>query len=59
VFEGVRGIVAGRGVSTGALVAGGSLAVVYIFLAGAVFTYIYHQAVLTGLIARYSAESPS
>ena len=58
VFEGVRAIVAGRGVPLGALFAGAALAVLYIFIAGAFFTYIYRQAILTGLIARYSAESP-
>ena len=59
VFEGVRAIVGGHGAQLGRLVAGAAMALAYIFLAGAFFTYIYRQAVKTGLIARYSAESPS
>jgi ABC-2 type transport system permease protein len=63
VFESVRAIVAGHqapGVElVAALITGVGLAAVYIFLAGAFFTYIYKQAVRTGLIARYSAESLS
>ncbi len=58
VFEGVRAIVAGRGVQAGNLAAGAAMAALYILLAGAFFTRIYRQAVRTGLIARYSAESP-
>ena len=58
VFEGVRSIVGGRGIEMPALLAGASLAVFYLSLAGAFFVYIHRQAVLTGLIARYSAESP-
>ncbi len=58
VFEGVRAIVGGRGVQAGGLAAGGCMAALYILLAGAFFTRIYRQAVRTGLIARYSAESP-
>jgi ABC-2 type transport system permease protein len=58
VFEGVRAIVAGRGVEAGGLGIGACMAVLYILLAGAFFTWIYRQAVRTGLIARYSAESP-
>jgi ABC-2 type transport system permease protein len=61
VFEGVRAIVAGqsRGLSihVAGLAAGAGLAAFYILLAGAFFTRIYKQAVRTGLIARYSAES--
>jgi ABC-2 type transport system permease protein len=59
VFEGVRAIVAGRQATAAGLAAGAGLAALYIFLAGAFFTYIYRQAVRTGLIARYSAESLS
>jgi len=64
VFEGVRKIVGGHGeydlgsLGTG-LAAGAGLGVLYILLAGAFFTRIYKQAVRTGLIARYSAESLS
>lgn len=59
VFEAVRGIVAGHGAPAGGLAIAISMAAAYIALAGAFFTYIYRQAVRTGLIARYSAESPS
>jgi ABC-2 type transport system permease protein len=59
VFEGVRAVVAGRGVEGGALALGAALALLDIMLAGFFFSHIYRQAVRTGLIARYSAESPS
>jgi ABC-2 type transport system permease protein len=59
VFEGVRGIVAGREVSISALAWGIALAAVYIVLASWFFTRVYRHAVRTGLIARYSAETVS
>ncbi|MBV8553328.1 MAG: ABC transporter permease [Acidobacteriaceae bacterium] len=59
VFEGMRGIVAGRALQGSALVAGGCLAVLYVLAAGWFFRRIYRHAVRTGLIARYSAESIS
>jgi len=59
VFESVRAIVMGHRATVSGLVAGAGLAALYILLAGAFFTYIYRQAVRTGLIARYSAESLS
>jgi ABC-2 type transport system permease protein len=59
VFEGVRAIVAGRASSATGLATGTVLAGVYILLAGGFFTHIYRQAVRSGLIARYSAESLS
>jgi ABC-2 type transport system permease protein len=59
VFESVRAIVEGHRVTVAGLVAGAGLAALYILLAGAFFTHIYRQAVRTGLIARYSAESLS
>ncbi len=58
VFEGVRATVAGHAAHPAGLAAGTGLAAFYILLAGAFFTHIYRQAVRTGLIARYSAESP-
>jgi len=58
VFEGVREIVAGHAAHGTALVAGAGLAAFDVLLAGIFFTRIYKQAVRTGLIARYSAESP-
>jgi len=57
VFEGMRAIVAGGGVSAGALLTGGGLAVFYVLLAGWFFVRTYRHAVRTGLIVRYSAES--
>ncbi len=59
VFEGLREIISGRIISASALLWGGFLAVLYILLACWVFIRVYHHAVRTGLIARYSAESLS
>ena len=59
VFEGLRNIVAGRGVSGGTLVWGAFLAAGYILLAYGYFVKVYRHALRTGLIARYSAENLS
>jgi ABC-2 type transport system permease protein len=59
VFEGMRGIVAGKAVPWGSLALGSGLAVVYLALACAAFAAIYRFALRTGLIARYSAETAS
>jgi ABC-2 type transport system permease protein len=59
VFEGMRGIVAGRAVSAPMLWFGASLAVLDLLLACWIFVRVYRHAVRTGLIARYSAESVS
>lgn len=59
VFEGMRAIVMGGTVSRSSLVIGGVLAVIDVLLASVFFTRVYRQAVRTGLIARYSAESVS
>ena len=59
VFEGLRGIVAGQGVSMAALVWGGTLAVAYLIASCFIFAAVYRRAVRVGLIARYSAESLS
>jgi ABC-2 type transport system permease protein len=59
VFEGLRGIVAGQGVSMGALAWGGALAVAYLIASCFIFAAVYRRAVRVGLIARYSAESIS
>jgi ABC-2 type transport system permease protein len=59
VFEGMRGIVEGRGFDVSTLVVGMSLAVLDVFLAAWLFTWVYRHAVRTGLIARHSAESIS
>jgi ABC-2 type transport system permease protein len=59
VFEAMRGVVAGRGVSFGALAIGGTLAVIYTIGACWLFARVHRQAVRSGLIARYSAENVS
>jgi ABC-2 type transport system permease protein len=59
VFEELRGSVKGESVSYDALLTGGCLACGYILLACWIFIRTYKQAVRTGLIARYSAESIS
>jgi ABC-2 type transport system permease protein len=59
VFEGLRGIVAGSGVSIAALAWGGTLAIGYLVAGCLVFGAVYRRAVRVGLIARYSAESLS
>src|SRR5579864_7391187 len=59
VFEGMRAIVSRASFSGTTLAIGNILAVAYILLASLFFTRIYRQAVRTGLIARYSAESLS
>ncbi len=57
VFEGMRTIIAGRTLPVTGLFVGGTLALLYVLLASLFFARIYRQAVRTGLIARYSAES--
>ncbi len=59
VFEGLRTIIGGGAASGRQLFWGGSLALIYVALACWFFRRIYRQAVRTGLIARYSAESVS
>ena len=59
VFEGMRAIVLGGHASAHALAFGGALSVLYVFGACLLFARVYRQAVRTGLIARYSAESLS
>jgi ABC-2 type transport system permease protein len=59
VFEGLRSVIAGRGVAASQLAVGGALAAGEILLACWFFRRVYRHAVRTGLIARYSAESVS
>jgi ABC-2 type transport system permease protein len=59
VFESMRAILAGRTASAVPLVCGLSLAGLYVLLACWFFTRIYHHAVRTGLLARYTAETLS
>jgi len=59
VFEGMRAIVAGRGVIPVTLALGFGLAIAAILLACWFFFVVFRYAVRTGLIARYSAETVS
>jgi len=59
VFEGMRAIIAGRGVPRLDLLIGTSLAVFYLALSCWFFARVYQHVVRTGLIARYSAETLS
>jgi ABC-2 type transport system permease protein len=59
VFESMRSIVQKRPASPSALFWGAALDVLFLVLASWFFRSIYHHAVRTGLIARYSAESLS
>lgn len=59
VFEAMRAIVAGRPFSGAALAWSAALAVIYILLAGWIFSRVHRYAVRTGLVARYSAETVS
>jgi ABC-2 type transport system permease protein len=59
VFEGLRALVSGGRPSVMPLVWGTGLALLYILLACAFFSRVFRQAVRTGLLARYSAESVS
>ena len=59
VFEGARTLVAGGEMPAGSLLWGMTLALLSLVLACWFFTHIYRQAVRTGLLARYSAESVS
>ena len=59
VFEGLRGVIAGHAVSGASLAVGAALAIMYLLAACWFFLRMYHHAVRTGLIARYSAETVS
>ncbi len=59
VFENMRSIIAGNGISIQSLIIAAALALIYIMLACWCFVKIYNHALKTGLIARYSAESVS
>jgi ABC-2 type transport system permease protein len=57
IFENMRTIVRHGAASPLALAQGAALDVLFLILASWFFRYIFHHAVRTGLIARYSAES--
>jgi ABC-2 type transport system permease protein len=57
VFEGMRSLLAGNVFPTGLLLRGSAVALLELLLAGYFYGRVYRQAVRTGLLARYSAES--
>ena len=57
VFEGMRAVVSGRTFSVELLALALTLSVVYLLVAYWAFARVFHYAVQTGLIARYSAET--
>ncbi len=57
VFEGMRTIISHGAVESRGLIWGGALTILYVVLASLFFRRVYRQAVRSGLIARYSAES--
>jgi ABC-2 type transport system permease protein len=59
VFEGMRAIVTGGDFRGTTLLWSTCLSALYILLAAGFFSRIHRQAVRTGLLARYSAESVS
>ncbi|MBN3038695.1 MAG: ABC transporter permease [Candidatus Omnitrophica bacterium] len=59
VFEGLRAVVLQREFSAATLALGAALALVYIILAYRFFVMIYANALRSGLLVRYSAESLS
>ena len=59
VFEGMRAIVAGKSAPPISLALGCGLACVYFVLACLLFYAVHRNAIRSGLIARYSAESLS
>jgi ABC-2 type transport system permease protein len=59
VFEGIRAGVAGRGFDARMLAISVAMAALYILLAYWLFAWVFRNAVRTGLLARYSAESVS
>lgn len=59
VFEGMRAVLTTGTYALSPLLVAGALALIYIVLAYAFLTKIYRGALTSGLIARYSAESPS
>ncbi len=56
VFEGMRGLLAGKAFPGALLLQGAAVAALELLLAAYVYGRIYRHAVRTGLLARYSAE---
>lgn len=59
VFEGMRAVVEGHGASLAPMLICTALTLIMLLLSCRAFTGVYHHAVRTGLIARYSAETVS
>lgn len=59
VFEGMRSVVEGHGARLTPMLICTTLTTLALLLACGVFLSVYHRAVRTGLIARYSAETVS
>lgn len=59
VFEGMRAVVSGRHFSGAFFAAAFVLAIAYMVLAYWIFARVFHHAVRSGLITRYSAETVS
>jgi ABC-2 type transport system permease protein len=59
VFEGMRQVVAGKGLSAPDLAIGAALAIAYVLAACLIFARVHRYAIKSGLIARYSAETVS
>ena len=59
VFEGMRAIVLGLPIPPTALPIAGALSLLYLLAAVWLFEKTYHGAVVSGQLARYSAESVS
>ena len=57
VFASLRSLVAGEAVAASEVAMATGLAVVWLLVACALFTWIFRQVVRSGLIARYSAET--
>jgi ABC-2 type transport system permease protein len=56
VFEGMRGLLAGKPFDAGLLAAGAGIALIELVAAAYLYGRIYRHVVRTGLLARYSAE---
>jgi len=59
VFENMRALVEGRGISLAGLAIAAALALAQLLAAGWIFTRTHRHALRTGLIARYAAETVS
>ena len=57
VFEGMRGLLNAKAFPTSLLLQGTAVAIAELLLAAYFYARVYRQAVRTGLLARYSAES--